>query len=113
MNGAIRYRGKIFDPGEIDEIREVIGAHRGRSRWFISGELCRRWGWTQANGVLKDIISRGLLLHLEARGFIELPPRSRQALLLERPGQSVECGRPGLSFGRKGIGLLLSEHGDI
>jgi hypothetical protein len=77
MNEAIRYRGKVFGPREIDEIREVIAAHRERSRWFISRELCRRWDWTQPNGVLKDIICRGLLLRLEAQGFIELPPRGK------------------------------------
>lgn len=77
MNEAIRYRGKVFGPREIDEIREVIAVHRERSRWFISRELCRRWGWTQPNGILKDIICRGLLLHLEAQGLIELPPRGK------------------------------------
>jgi hypothetical protein len=74
MNEAIRYRGKVFGPREIDEVREIIEAHPQRSRWFISRELCRRWGWTQPNGVLKDILCRGLLLRLEAQGFIELPP---------------------------------------
>ena len=77
MNEGIRYRGKVFGPREIDEIREVIAAYRERSRWFISRELCRRWGWTQPNGVLKDIICRGLLLHLESQGLIELPPRGK------------------------------------
>jgi len=77
MNEGIRYRGKVFGHREIDEIREVIAVHRERSRWAISRELCRRWGWTQPNGVLKDIICRGLLLHLEAQGLIELPPRGK------------------------------------
>jgi hypothetical protein len=77
MSEAIRYRGKVFGPKEIDEIKEVIAAHRDQSRWFISRELCRRWGWTQPNGVLKDIICRGLLLRLEAQGLIELPPRGK------------------------------------
>ena len=77
MNEAIRYRGKVFGPREINEIRELIAAHWERSRWFISRELCRRWGWTQPNGVLKDIICRGLLLRLEAQELIELPPRGK------------------------------------
>ena len=77
MNEAIKYRGKVFGQKEIDEIREVIAAHGNRSRWFISRELCRRWGWTQPNGVLKDILCRGLLLRLEAGGLVELPPRGK------------------------------------
>ena len=70
----IRYRGRAFTGREIEEIREVILTHRDRSRWFISRELCRRWHWVQPNGVLKDIICRGFLLHLARQGFIELPP---------------------------------------
>jgi hypothetical protein len=73
MDG-IRYRGRDFTSGEINEIREVILSHRDKSRWFISRELCRRWAWVQANGVPRDIICRGLLLHLARRGLIELPP---------------------------------------
>ncbi len=70
----IRYRGRVFTGREIEEIREVILTHRDRSRWFISRELCRRWQWVQPNGVPKDIICRGFLLHLARQGFIELPP---------------------------------------
>lgn len=73
MDG-IRYRGRDFTSREIDEIREVIAAHRDKSRWFISRELCRRWAWVQPNGVPRDIICRGLLLHLFRQGLIELPP---------------------------------------
>jgi len=77
MEQGIRYRGKNYTLREIGEIREVVLAYRDRSRRFISQEICRRWGWRQPNGVLKDMICRGLLLQLEARGFIELPPRKQ------------------------------------
>jgi len=74
MDEQSRYRGKTYSSEEIREIRKVISAHRERSRWFISREICRRWNWTQPNGVLKDMICRGLLLRLEAQKLIELPP---------------------------------------
>jgi hypothetical protein len=74
MDEQIRYRGNTYSSTEISEIREVIAAHRERSRWFISREICRRWNWTQPNGVLKDMICRGLLLRLEAQQLIQLPP---------------------------------------
>jgi hypothetical protein len=77
MGEWIRYRGKTYSSREIDEIREILIAYRDRSRRFISQEICRRWGWRQPNGVLKDMICRGLLLRLEAQGFIELPPRKQ------------------------------------
>jgi hypothetical protein len=80
MEEWIRYRGKNYTLREINEIREIVIAYRDRSRRFISSEICRRWGWRQPNGVLKDMICRGLLLQLEARGFIKLPPRKKNPL---------------------------------
>src|SRR4030042_2190826 len=77
MEEWVRYRGKNYTLREINEIREILIAHRDRSRRFISAEIGRRWGWRQPNGILKDMICRGLLLQLEARGFIELPPRKK------------------------------------
>lgn len=76
----MRYRGKSYTLREINEIREILIAYRDRSRRFISQEICRRWGWKQPNGVLKDMICRGLLLQLEAQGLIELPPRKKNPL---------------------------------
>jgi hypothetical protein len=73
MEEWIRYRGKNYSLREINEIREILIAYRDRSRRFISQEICRRWGWRQPNGVLKDMICRGLLLRLEAQKLIELP----------------------------------------
>jgi len=74
MGEQMRYRGKTYNSTEIQEIRDVISAYPDRSRWFISREICRRWNWTQPNGVLKDMICRGLLLKLEVQKLIELPP---------------------------------------
>jgi len=45
----------------------------GRSR--LSVELCERWNWRAANGRLKDMACRNLLLRLERGGRIVLPPR--------------------------------------
>jgi len=91
MDERIKYRGKTYTTKEINEIREVIAAHREKSRWFISRELCRRWNWIQPNGILKDMICRGLLLRLNAQGLIELPPRRRipPYLLSERRKPAV------------------------
>jgi len=86
MDEQIRYRGKTYTSKEIDEIRGVIAGHLDRSRWFISREICRRWNWTQLNGVLKDMICRGLLLRLEAQKLIELPPA-------KIPSPYLLCGR--------------------
>ena len=44
------------------------------SRWKLSRQLCEALGWKQANGALRDVVCRGLLLMLERAGEIELPP---------------------------------------
>lgn len=36
-------------------------------------KLCEAWQWKQANGVLRDMVCRGLLLMLHRAGAIELP----------------------------------------
>jgi len=73
MDEGIKYRGRWFRAKEIDEIKGIIAAHPDKSRWFLSREICRRWGWTQSNGVLKDMVCRGLLLWLASAGLVELP----------------------------------------
>lgn len=75
MDEAIRYRGRTFAAVEINQVRKVIESNPGKSRRFISQELCRQWGWTQTNGLLKDMVCRGLLKQLETEGLVVLPPR--------------------------------------
>jgi len=70
-------RGRLIRDQEIQEIIELLGRHSGRNRSFISRSLCQQWGWVQANGRLKDMACRELLVRLEREGKIELPaPRS-------------------------------------
>ena len=35
--------------------------------------LCEAWNWVQANGALRDMVCRGMMLMLHRRGLIELP----------------------------------------
>ena len=44
------------------------------SRRTLSKKLCEAWQWKQANGALRDMVCRGLLLLLRPRRPIELPP---------------------------------------
>jgi len=77
MDEPIKYRGRAFTTREIDQVREVIASNSDKSRRFISQELCRQWGWTQPNGLLKDMVCRGLLKRLETEGLVVLPPRKQ------------------------------------
>jgi len=49
----------------------------GRSR--LSVALRELWDWRAANGQLKDMACRSLLLRLEQAGQIRLPPRQRKS----------------------------------
>jgi hypothetical protein len=70
----LRYRGRVFTPEDILYIRELIAAHPSESRRRLSQKVCEAWQWKQANGVLRDMVCRGLLLTLHRAGQIELPP---------------------------------------
>lgn len=69
-----RYRGQTIDSEQVAFLREFIAAHPDSSRWKLSRQLCEELGWKQANGALRDIVCRGLLLQLERAGEIALPP---------------------------------------
>jgi hypothetical protein len=69
-----KYRGRIVTPEEIEFIGKLITEHPGASRRALSVKLCEAWQWKQANGALRDMVCRGLLLMLHRAGQIELPP---------------------------------------
>src|SRR5436190_2890422 len=68
-----RYRGKAVTAEDISFIRDLIAQHPGLSRRRLSAKLCEAWQWKQANGALRDMVCRGLLLMLHRAGEIELP----------------------------------------
>ena len=68
------YRGRQINESDLEIIKEIIAAHPDSSRRFISQEICRAWNWRQTNGTLKDMVCRSLLLQLESKGIIKLPP---------------------------------------
>jgi hypothetical protein len=70
----LNYRGRAISSEDIFYIREMIVAHPGESRRTLSKKLCEAWQWRQANGALRDMVCRSLLLVLDRAGHIELPP---------------------------------------
>ncbi len=89
MDGEIRYRGRVVLPKDVAFVRELIARQPGASRRALSLSLCEAWNWVQGNGVLRDMVARGLLLHLHRRGLIELPAPQRRA-----PEGGVKLRRP-------------------
>jgi len=59
---------------DIVQIRQLIAENPTASRRRLSALLCEAWQWKQANGTLRDMVCRGLLLVLHRAGEIELPP---------------------------------------
>ena len=74
MEIVTRYRNRDIGESDLTVIRQIVEAHPDGSRRFISKEVCKAWGWRQANGALKDMVCRSLLLLLQSEGFIKLPP---------------------------------------
>jgi hypothetical protein len=70
----LRYRGRNVSEEDILYIRQLIAAHPHASRRALSAKLCEAWQWRQANGALRDMVCRGLLLMLDRAGRITLPP---------------------------------------
>jgi Domain of unknown function (DUF4338) len=74
MSSQFRYRGRAVTTEDIAFIRQLIAENPGASRRRLSAKLCEAWQWKQANGALRDMVCRGLLLLLDRAGEIELPP---------------------------------------
>ena len=71
-------RGRIIDQNDINTIRGIVATHWDQGRSAISRILCNQWNWYQANGNLKDRACRVMLLKLEEKGEITLPPRKKE-----------------------------------
>jgi Domain of unknown function (DUF4338) len=80
MEALLTYRGKRMTQEDVVFIRGLIAQHPGDSRWGLSRKLCEVWNWRQANGALRDMVCRGLMLALQRAGYIELPPKKRNPL---------------------------------
>jgi hypothetical protein len=74
MSPDYRYRGRDITADDIASIRRLIAENPSSSRRRLSEKLCEAWQWKQANGALRAMVCRGLLLMLDRAGEIELPP---------------------------------------
>src|ERR1700680_4461278 len=72
----LSYRGREISREDILYICALIGRHPKESRRTLSTKLCEAWQWRQANGALRDMVCRGMLLMLDRAGQIALPPVS-------------------------------------
>lgn len=73
-----RIQGRDLSESQIAEIRSLIAAHPDWHRTRLSVELAQSWNWRSPAGQMQDMAARSLLLKLERRGWITLPPRQFQ-----------------------------------
>ena len=74
MAAPLSYRHRVVSEADVAFIRQLIREHPTASRRQLSKKLCQAWNWVQANGALRDMLCRGLMLQLQRAGLIELPP---------------------------------------
>jgi len=71
---GIRFGGEDLGPEEIARIREIVRRRRGAPRLELSRRVCRAFDWRRTNGELRARACLDLLVRLDARGLIRLPP---------------------------------------
>jgi len=77
MTDAMVIQGRKLSTEDIGLIQGLLAKHRDWGRTRLSEELCCLWDWRNAQGRIKDMAARTLLLKLERSGHIRLPERRR------------------------------------
>jgi hypothetical protein len=71
-------QGRTLSGDDLAAVRALIAAHPDWNRTALSLHLCHLWNWRNGVGRVKDMAARTLLLKLQARGLVELPPPQRR-----------------------------------
>lgn len=75
MEPILTYRGKAVTAQDAAFIQQLIDQNPTDSRRKLSVKLCQSWNWRQANGALRDMVCRSLMLCLHRAGHIQLPAK--------------------------------------
>ena len=103
MNEPGLLQGRYIGAGELEQVRQLLATHPDWSRRRVSCQLATLWDWRNGAGQLKDMAARTLLLKLERRGWITLPPRrttpcnrmrQKQIAVLELPAPPALISGP-------------------
>jgi hypothetical protein len=78
VQDSIRVQGRTLTADDLAALRALLARHPDWNRTFVSCHLARLWEWRNGAGQLKDMAARTLLLKLERRGLIQLPPPQRR-----------------------------------
>lgn len=95
---TIRVQGRRLTAAELRELQERIDGHPEWSRHQVAKDLCQRWQWQTPLGRWKTFAARSLLLKLEARHGLRLPPvrtnLRRPPWGLRRGGEAATTAEP-------------------
>ena len=109
MQKVLSYRHRVITDEDLVFIGKLIAEHPGTSRRALSKKLCEAWGWVQANGALRDMVCRSMMLMLHRAGLIELPPVRRV-----RRNAAAQHGAPSLvSVQQTALQMSLAELGPL
>ncbi len=75
MENQLIVQGRNLSLQDIDFLSQLIKQNPSWSRRRLSIELCQLWSWRNANGQIKDMAARAMMLKLDKLGYIKLPPR--------------------------------------
>ena len=109
MDQPLSYRHRVITDEDLVFIRKLIAEHPNSSRRNLSERLCEAWNWVQANGALRSMVCRGLMLMLHRQGLIELPPVRRviRNPFLER------CAPVAVTVDEAPLSMALAELGGL
>ena len=71
MGTVLTYRGRVITDEDIVFIRRLIAENPSSSRRALSEKLCEAWNWRQANGALRAMVCRSLMLLLHRQNHCE------------------------------------------
>ncbi len=77
MDEVFVYRGRAISTEDVASIKALISQHPAASRRKLSKLLCEAWDWRQANGALRDMVCRSMMLALHRAGHIQLPEKKQ------------------------------------
>lgn len=70
----LRVQGRTLTAADLAHVRQCLSSQPGWTRKRLSIHLAELWEWRNLRGQLKDMAARTMLLKLEGRGLIQLPP---------------------------------------
>lgn len=78
MDKTWRLQGRNITGADINCVRRLIEENPSFTRRRLSQEICHLWNWKNAQGQIKDMACRTLLLKLERKNLVVLPVRRRE-----------------------------------